>query len=285
MTMHAGVDRRQRLTHAEFVSDYLYPLRPVILTDAINHWRALGRWTPQFFRTHYGSRDVVVDGQTYALADLVSRVEASTRSCPAPYLRNLLLQSWAPELMADITPLPGCAEPNWLASRLFPADDPLTAVELYIGGAGARFPVLHYDHLHTHAFLMQLHGTKEYIIFAPDQAPFLYPRFGSEINKSQIDDIEQADLRRFPLFTHAAAQRTLLNAGETLFVPAGWWHTARILDASVTVSANTANAANWPAFKHDYVEEAARHGSKWRARALAVYLLALGCFEHLVSVC
>ena len=60
--------------------------------------------------------------------------------------------------------------------RSLPSRGDLSATEVYIGGSGASFPVLHYDNLHTHAFLMQLYGEKEYLAFRPDQAAFLYPR-------------------------------------------------------------------------------------------------------------
>ena len=79
-------------------------------------------------------------------------------------------------------------------------------------------------------------GGAEYVAFAPDQAKYLYPRDGFERNKSRVVDIENPDLDAFPLFASATPVRTLLRAGETLFMPSGWWHTARILEPTITVS-------------------------------------------------
>ncbi len=279
-----AVERRAGLTQREFVAEHLRPLKPVILTDAIEGWRARTRWTFDFFATEYGSRTVVVDGRQYLLSDLIAAIRRSAPGASAPYLRNLLIENWAPELLVDIQPLPACTRPNWLESRFFPGRDALTSLELYIGGAGATFPILHYDNWHTHAFLMQLQGEKEYVFFPPEATPFLYPREGSEANKSSIDDIEHPDLNRFPAFRGAVASRCHLRAGETLFVPAGWWHTARILSASITVSANTANAANWSAFTRDYVASIARHDSAWRARMVAAYLAVFSVCGQLVSM-
>ncbi|HZP49292.1 MAG TPA: cupin-like domain-containing protein [Vicinamibacterales bacterium] len=280
---HNAVERRAGVTHREFVAEYLHPLKPVILTDAIDGWRARTRWTFDFFAAEYGSRTVAVDGRQYQLSALIDAVKRSAPGATAPYLRNLLIERWAPELLKDIDPLPACTRPNWLDSRFFPGPEALTSVELYIGGAGAAFPVLHYDNLHTHAFLMQLEGVKEYIFYPPSATPFLYPRGGSEENKSSIDDIEQPDLNRFPAFRQAVATRCHLHPGETLFVPAGWWHTARILSASITVSANTANAVNWAAFTRDYVASVARHRSTWYARMIAAYLTVFSICGQLVS--
>jgi histone arginine demethylase JMJD6 len=258
MQLADRIDRRAGLTRTEFANEYLSPPRPVILTDAMSSWRALGRWTPEFFKNEYGDLQVSVDGEAMALRHLIDRIEASTSGDPAPYLRNQLLAAWPPELSADVSPMPECTQPNWLDSRLFPSRHSLSSVEVYIGGRGARFPVLHYDGWHTHAFLMQLHGDKQYIVFGPEQTAFMYPRDGLENNKSRIDDVLAPDRASFPLFDQAQGLRFELHPGETLFVPAGWWHTAQILSSSVTVSVNVLNRANSAAFRRDYCASIAR---------------------------
>ena len=267
MRLAEQVDRCAGMNRDRFEREYVDPSRPVILTDAISHWRAVGRWTPQFFKSKYGQLRVKVDDEVMVLGELVDRIEASTSDRPAPYLHNQLLAEWPPELLDDIRPMPDCTRPNWLESRLFPSREDLSFVEVYIGGRGARFPVLHYDGWHTHAFLMQLHGDKEYVAFAPDQGAFMYPREGLEVNKSKIDDVTDPDLVAFPLFGQAEGVRLQLHPGETLFIPAGWWHTARILSPSVTVSINAVNRANATAFRRDYCANLARRS---RLRALAV---------------
>ncbi len=277
------VERRAGLTARQFRNEYLFPYKPVILTDAIEAWPARTRWTLDFFATTFGSRLVTIDGSEFRLSAVIDAVKRSAPDRPAPYLRNLLIDTFAPELLDDVEPRPFCTQPNWLDSRFFPGKESLTSLELYIGGAGAKFPVLHYDNLHTHAFLMQLVGVKEYLFYPPSASPFLYPRGGIDANKSTIDDIEHPDLGRFPLFPRAVATRCTLHPGETLFVPAGWWHTARIMTPSITVSANTVNASNWPAFTHDYVAVAARHRSMWRARLLGAYLAVFALCENAVQ--
>ena len=125
MQLADQIDRRAGLSREQFDREYLRPLRPVILTDAISHWRALGRWSPQFFKEQYGDLEVEVDGEAMALGDLIDRVEASTDDNPAPYLRNQALAEWPPELSADVFPMPDCTQPNWLESRVFPKGETL----------------------------------------------------------------------------------------------------------------------------------------------------------------
>lgn len=273
MKLTDQIDRRAGLTREQFGREYLSPPRPVIVTDGISHWRALGRWTPQFFKQECGDLQVVVDGDTMALRDLIDRIEVSTSEDPAPYLRNQSLAEWPPELTDEVMPMPEFTQPNWLDSRFFPSRNRLSSLEVYIGGKGARFPTLHWDGLHTHAVLMQLYGDKEYIVFSPEQSALMYPQDGPESNKSRIADVLEPDAEEFPLFDQAEGVRFELHRGETLFVPGGWWHTARILSPSVTVSINVLNRANSAAFRNDFCESIARRrspllGSVFRAALL-----------------
>jgi histone arginine demethylase JMJD6 len=277
-----GIDRLRwdRLDRRAYVRDYLNASRPVIVQGAIDHWPALGKWTPEFFRTRHGSLEchgsleVVAGGHPWKLGELIERILVSTPGNPAPYLHNQLMAEWPPELSADISPMPECTQPNYLESRLFPSRGVLTYIEAYIGGSGARFPTLHYDGLHTHAFLMQLCGVKEYLVFPPEQSRYFYPR-AEKANVTSIPDIEDVDLFRFPLFAQAEGSRFKLHPGETLFVPGGWWHTARILTTAITVSINGVSAVNWPDFRRDYCADLARV-SRLKAALKAPYLSALG---------
>jgi Cupin-like domain len=265
-----------------YVREYVLPLNPVIITDGIEHWAARKKWTLDFFKQQYGGLSLTVDGRQLAMSTLIDEVKASTPERPAPYLRNHPVKDLPQELQSDVQPMPECVSPNWLDHRLLKRWD-LTYVELYIGGAGAKFPILHYDGLHTHAFLMQLEGVKEYVAFPPAQAPLMYAGQGvGNENKSAVDNVETPDLTRFPKFSGASGVRFKLYPGETLFVPAGWWHTARILSPSITVSINGANAANWRDFSRDFCHS---YWGEHRARRVvgSVYLGLIGTVARMAD--
>ena len=277
-TFSEEIDRHEwsQLGCQRYVREYVDPLKPVIITGALEHWPARSKWTFDFFKDHYGDLPLEVDGRNLSMAQLIGEVGASTPDAPAPYLRNYLVKNLPEALQADIAPMPSCTRPNWLEHPLMSARASLTFIELYIGGKGAKFPVLHYDGLHTHAFLMQIQGVKEYIGFAPDQTPYMYIRGGPEQpNISEINDIENWDTNRFALFGNAKGIRFTLHPGETLFMPSGWWHTARILSPSITISINGANAANWSDFRKDFCRYhmAGRKLPPWLVNA---YLLFVG---------
>jgi hypothetical protein len=282
-TFREGIERRawDSLGRQAFVREYVRTLTPVVITGALNHWAALGKWTPEYLRDHFGDVEVTPKGQKWRLGDFANAVLASTPEKPAPYLHNHPLRLLPAAMRADLEPMPDCTHPNWLDSPLLPPGAHMTYPELYFGGAGAVFPVLHYDALHLHAILMQIHGDKEYIVFAPDQSDRMYSRGGVEENKSAIDDPEGADAARFPLYAKAQGVRFRLHPGEILFLPTGWWHTARILTPSITVSVNAANQPNWRDFSRDYVR-AAYSTARLKGAIVYPYLALVGMLEGLM---
>lgn len=122
------MERRQNLSYEEFAHEYLYPMKPVIVTDALRSWRALNRWTPEFFKREFGelkfrlNEDPGQDagykgneqGSEYTMARFIDQVLASTDERPAPYFRNRVLYDMFPTLKGDIQPLPEYLFPNWL---------------------------------------------------------------------------------------------------------------------------------------------------------------------------
>lgn len=276
------VARVANLSLADWTHEYLLPRTPVVFTDATRDWKATGRWTPAFFAERYGKKPVQIDGKTWALSDFLALVGDPAPSAPVPYLRNQSIQAVFPDLVEAITPTPAYFLPNWLHGHFFPSKldqtlRALTAMELFIGGKGTAFPNLHIDSAFTHAFLSQVYGRKELILYSPDQTPFLYPQPHKDI--AQVGDVDHVDLTRFPLFAHAVPTRVIIEAGETAFIPAGWWHTARMNSGSITVSVNTANSSNWA----DLARDVTRHQNPLMRGPMQAYIKALGLVKSLAG--
>jgi len=236
-----------------------------VITGALERWNALSRWTPQFFKETFASIFLKGDGQKYTLggffptkddgqpytmAEFIDIVVGSNNEHPAPYLRNVHLEKFLPELCADVNPMPEYLSPNWLEgpfAQLLETRLNAGRCELFIGGKGTKFPMLHYDTWHIHTFIAQIYGVKEYIFLSPDQTAYLYAKG----NSSQITDPQNVDFAKFPLYAKAKLIHFELRPGDMLFVPCGWWHTTRILTPSITVAASRVNQSNWKEFAHD----------------------------------
>jgi len=214
----------------------------------VNHWRAL-KWTPEHFREVYGDREVPsFDSRAFSgtvgedgfMRDHIDSIRASTADNPARYVSTLPLHQ-IPELFSDVAPLHPYLTGNWLTSRLLPH----MAIDLYIGGPGATLRAIHHERIHHHGFTSLVFGEKRFMLWSPSESPFMYPQSGLNRHKSSIEDPENPDFDKFPLFAKAEMSIADLRPGDTLFIPAGWWHTSRVVTMSINVTHCFANHTNW----------------------------------------
>lgn len=246
------VERRPAsgLPYAAFLRDYVARNRPVVVEGAASAWPAIRKWTPEFFKTHFGSRRVDISYQEQMpFADFIDAVMASSADKPGPYMYRLFICIHLPELLADLDASNPYGFPRRLGSPLMPRRwrRPDGYLKLLIGGVGGRFPVMHFDLENMHAAVTEIHGEKEFLLYAPEDSQYLYPK-PRVPNQTQVDDLMHPDLERYPLFSRARRYRAILTPGDTVFVPSRWWHTARVLSPSVSVCTNQLDRTNWNGF-------------------------------------
>ncbi len=256
------VDRHSDISRQELLTEYVNKNKPVILTDAAKKWPAVGKWTPDFFKTHYGHISKEVNGRVISLSEQIDLILRSTPEAPAPYPYNLEVEDHFPELMHDMQPQLVFGKMDRGLSPLMPRvlmhGTPIH--EVFFGGNGSSFPFVHYDALFLHTQITQIYGDKEFVLYHPDDSPYLYP---SEINEkfSQVTNVFDPDLKKFPLFAKATPYRETLRAGETIYFPCGWWHTTVTHGPSITYGRIVLNSLNYDRYLEDKYK-------RWRKRGV-----------------
>uniref|UniRef100_A0A090XAE1 JmjC domain-containing protein n=1 Tax=Ixodes ricinus TaxID=34613 RepID=A0A090XAE1_IXORI len=81
-------------------------------------------------------------------------------------------------------------------------------------------------------FLIQVRGRKRAVLFHPNDLEYLYMKG----DKSQVLDVDNPDLERYPDFLKATRYEAILDAGDILFIPALWFHNMTALDFGVAVN-------------------------------------------------
>ncbi|KAM7106035.1 tRNA wybutosine-synthesizing protein 5 isoform 2-T2 [Molossus nigricans] len=76
----------------------------------------------------------------------------------------------------------------------------------------------HYDVMDN--VLIQVTGKKRVVLFCPRDAQYLY----LSGTKSEVLNIDNPDLAKYPLFSKARRYECSLKAGDVLFIPALWFH-------------------------------------------------------------
>lgn len=270
-----SVEKKYGMTYEEFAKDHLFADVPVVIGDACKDWAAKEKFTPKFFKSKYANRDVIVQGQAYKLGDFIDMLENATLDHPAPYPCKLQIDKDYSELLPDIHPRFEYANPDWSHKKLLePFLRGADTYEIFFGSPGGQFPYVHYDYMGLHAFITQLYGIKEFTVIPPNQTPYVYPK---EDNSwvSDIPDIKNIDLEKFPLSAKATPVTFTVGPGETLFIPNGWWHTAHSLTTTISVAQDSLNASNWNRFTTEVHTKVAKR-SRILAKLTQPYLYIVG---------
>ncbi|MGF1491028.1 MAG: cupin-like domain-containing protein [Microcoleaceae cyanobacterium] len=236
-TIATQVERKIGLSRTDFLNHYYGRNTPVIFTGIMNNWSALKQWNPDYFQKHYG--DVTVEVQANRNSDPKYEINVDRHRKKVKF-RDYI--SWIKQgnsgndyyivanngnldreelkgLLQDIEIFPEYLDSQQTKGRIF----------FWFGPAGTVTP-LHHDPVNL--MLAQVRGRKRILLVPPQQTPYLYNHLGvfSEV------DVTQPDYQKYPLFRNVKPIEVILEPGEVIFIPVGWWHHVTSLDVSISVS-------------------------------------------------
>jgi len=228
--------------------------RPTILSGLTRDWAALERWRPAELRARFP--DVPIRYETWddeepiddpvdffkrqkyaesTLSSFVDRMHSVKGPTRKFYCAQFPIFEAIPELRQDIGSLEAyMGLPRYLPAALMRRC--LIPPLLWLGPAGAFSP-LHFDrwdNLHV-----MVHGRKKWIVIPPggsNDVYFPHARLASPVLHFSPVDAEHPDLGRFPRFQQVSRMEFVLEPGEVVFIPTGWWHHVRSLEPSVSLN-------------------------------------------------
>ncbi len=240
-----GIERVEGLDPRTFFARYYATATPVVLTDLVPRWPAFGKWTPGYLREHFGQVEIeaVVGRESdpdydmhtarlarpMPLAAYLDRVEACGESNDVYFVansRNIEREALLP-LWDDVVIDPALLDPRRRAG----------SAALWIGPAGTVTP-LHHDT--SNILFCNVYGEKRFVLAGPWEEALLGTLRGvySRVDPEAVDPGLAQGLER-------VGWRTVtLAAGESLFLPAGWWHHVRALSVSINLAMTNFAAGN-----------------------------------------
>ena len=215
----------------EFFQSYAKPGKPVVLKNFAKDWKAIEKWTPEYFIEKYANNEVkVYDGgfskpgksymskaKTMKFSDYLNSILYTGKDLRM-FLYNII--SNAPELREDVT-LPPLMK-GFSKKFLFMFFGPKDAVTQ-----------IHYDIDMSHVFHTAIVGRKRFILFGQTESKKLY-RHPFTI-RSYVD-VDHPDFEKYPALKNAQGYEVILEPGETLFIPSGFWHHVVYEDAGYAIS-------------------------------------------------
>jgi len=225
------IERRTNLSGREFEEEYLKKNKPVVFTDLVKDWPATDKWTFDYLRSTYGHIDVPLYDNDFRKAgkdyltprkkmkfgDYLTLIQSEPTELRM-FLFNIF--KYAPELTNDFS-MPNVTD-GWLKNMPF----------MFFGGEGSKVD-LHYDLDCAAVFLTQFQTRKKVILFAPEQKPYLYQHPFTVQSSAMLDN---PDYKMHPALKIAEGYETVLEHGETVFMPRLWWHYIYYVDGGFSLS-------------------------------------------------
>jgi hypothetical protein len=235
-----SADRVENISPEDFKKNYYEPLKPIVITGLAKRWPAYSKWNWDFFKAVVGNQEVGIYNNFKSDAytsinraddymkfsdyiDMIRRGPAEWRI----FLFNLF--EHAPTLIQDF-----CWPEKY--SKRFAKKFPM----LFTGGLGS-VTHLHFDMDLSHIFHTQFIGKKRVLLFPHEEQHKLYRKPWEVLSMVNFEkyydsDHNKLDYDRFPALRLAKGYELILDHGETLFMPAGYWHHMEYLDSGFAMS-------------------------------------------------
>jgi len=222
-----------------FKKEFYQTNTPVVIKNLSKEWPAREKWNWDYFKQTVGEKEVGVYNNVKSDAytpinkadgymkfgeylDMVKKGPVELRI----FLFNIFLH--APQLVNDFT------WPEHLMTgfvKKFPM--------LFVGGAGS-ITHMHFDIDLTHILHTQFAGRKRVLLFPYEEQYKLYRKPFEVLSLADFSRYHKKngnpDYKKFPALKLANGYDFILEHGDTLFMPAGYWHHMEYLDSGFAMS-------------------------------------------------
>ena len=220
-----------------FIENYFSKEKPCVLNNFSEYWECVNKWNYSFFQKNYPKLKVKYNN--------ITQGKKKSKMSP-PFAGEMLLVDFIDVLkrneesekrLFNFNLLQKCKElkKDFLLDRKWIKGFYIGWKMLFFGAKGSKVR-LHYDIDFCPNFLTQLEGTKTIWLFPPEQTKYLY-KYPFSVH-SPID-FKNPDHEKYPLFKKSIPQKFVIEKGDTLFIPPGWWHYIEYTSSGYGISIKT----------------------------------------------
>ncbi len=233
LSLPIDVVQAEDLSPEEFNRKYHKAMRPVHIKGLMFQQPAGKKWTLQWFKENMGHH-------TVSFFDNYDKETIKTTSTFTPHKMKL----------GDYLDLIAKDEPTGI--RLFRVDFYKLNPELrkdyscppimksimskhgfmFMGGKGGDVRA-HIDVDYSGVLLSQAFGRKRVVLFGPENTPFMYKL---PFNTHTMADFKNPDFKKYPGMKYLKGIELILEPGDAVYMPSGWWHYNTYLNAGLGVA-------------------------------------------------
>ncbi len=239
------IDIRDDISAEEFREKYFLPKVPVVIRNLAKEWPAYSKWNWEYFKKVVGDKKVGiynnVKSDSYTpvnkadeyttfgeYIDMISSGPAAWRI----FLFNIF--SHAPQLTKDFT------WPEKLMKGF------IKRVPMLFAGGQGSVTHIHFDIDLSHILHTQFMGRKRVLLFPNEEQHKLYRKPFEVLSLADFTHYyepakSKLDKTKFPAVEFARGYDVILEHGDTLFMPGGYWHHMEYLESGFAMSLRALN--------------------------------------------
>ena len=230
------VDTVENITPEDFKNNYYNTGKPVIIKGLAKKWPAYKKWNWDYFIDVVGEQEVGVydnvksDSYTpintadayMKFGDYLRKIKAGPLNLRI-FLFNIFQH--APSLVKDFS------WPDELMTG-FVKKYPM----LFTGGQ-VSITHLHFDIDMSHILHTQFAGKKRVLLFPHEEQHKLYRKPWEVLSLANFADYNNKfDYENFPAVKKAKGYEVIMGHGDTLYMPAGFWHHMEYIESGFAMS-------------------------------------------------
>ena len=231
-----AVDTVESISPEDFKEKYYKAMKPLVIKGLAKKWPAYRKWNWDYFIETVGDKEVGVynniksDSYTpintaddyMKFGDYLRRVKQGPLDLRI-FLFNIFQH--APQVVNDFT------WPDELMKG-FVKKYPM----LFVGGEGS-VTHMHFDIDMSHILHTQFAGKKRVLLFPHEEQHKLYRKPWEVLSLANYQDYNHSfDYESFPAVKKAQGYEVILEHGDTLFMPAGFWHHMEYIESGFAMS-------------------------------------------------
>jgi len=230
------VDTVESIKPEEFRKNYYKTMKPLVIKGLAKSWPAYHKWNWDYFIEKVGEKEVGVynniksDSYTpintaddyMKFGDYLRKVKAGPLDLRI-FLFNIFQH--APDITSDFT---------WPDEMMngFVKKYPM----LFVGGQGS-ITHMHFDIDMSHILHTQFAGRKRVLLFPYDEQHKLYRKPWEVLSMANYANYKDGfDYEQFPAVKLAKGYEVILEHGDTLYMPAGYWHHMEYIESGFAMS-------------------------------------------------
>ena len=240
-----SVDVVQNISPQAFKQNYFLPQKPLVIKELSHTWPAYTKWDWNFLKAAAGNKKLGIYNNTKSDAyTLVNKADDHTTFGKYIDMISQGPSEWrifffnifahAPQLRKDFT------WPDHLIKGFLKR-----LPVLFVGGKGS-ITHMHFDIDLPNIMHTQFLGRKRVLLFPYEEQYKLYRKPFEVLSLADFSNYNteksKVDIQQFPAIQFANGYEVILEHGDTLFMPSGYFHHMEYLDSGFAMTLRAFNA-------------------------------------------